>query len=68
MYKAIVDFKDLRTGHEYKAGDVYPYVGEADTGRVKQLITPTPQRGPLIEEVTEEKPVRSGKKKTKVEE
>ena len=66
-YKAIVDFKDLQTGHDYKSGDTYPYEGKADFDRIKRLITPTTQRGPLIEEVAEEiiekKPARSGKKK-----
>ena len=50
-YKAIVDFKDLRTGHDYKAGDTYPFEGKAEPERVNQLITPTSQRGALIEEV-----------------
>lgn len=56
VYKAIVDFKDLRTGHDYKAGDVYPFEGEADKDRVQMLITPTAQRGSLIEPVDEVKP------------
>ena len=56
VYKAIVDFKDLMTGHDYKAGDVYPYEGEADKDRVERLITPTKQRGSLIEEVKEAEP------------
>ena len=56
VYKAIVDFKDLMTGHEYKAGDVYPYEGEAEKDRVKVLITPTSMRGSLIEEVNEVEP------------
>lgn len=54
-YKAIVDFKDLQTGHTYKAGDSYPYSGRANKDRVKQLITPTSMRGPLIKEVSAEK-------------
>ena len=70
-YKAIVDFKDLQTGHDYKSGDTYPYEGKADFDRIKQLITPTTQRGPLIEEVeektikevVEKKPKSSYKKK-----
>ena len=53
-YRAIVDFKDLLSGEEYKAGDIYPRTGEADAKRVQQLITPTTQRGALIEEVVEE--------------
>ena len=56
VYKAIVDFKDLMTGHDYKAGDVYPYEGEAEKDRVKVLITPTSMRGSLIEEVKEAEP------------
>ena len=55
-YRVISDFKDLRgDGHEYKAGDIYPHTGDADADRVQQLITPTIQRGALIE-VVEEKP------------
>lgn len=55
MYKAIVDFKDLRdAGHEYKSGDVYPHSGKADPERVAQLMTPTSQRGALIAEVADE--------------
>lgn len=56
-YKAIVDFKDLQTGHDYKVGDAYPFEGEADKERVRILITPTTQRGALIEEIAEKKPV-----------
>ena len=50
-YKAIANFKDLQTGHDYVVGDVYPFEGKADEDRVKMLITPTTQRGSLIEEV-----------------
>lgn len=76
-YKAIVDFKDLQTGHDYKAGDTYPFSGNADKDRIKVLATPTSQRGSLIEEVviveekkrsrksveTAEKPTRKSKEK-----
>ena len=56
-YKVVTNFKDLRDdGHEYKVGDKYPHSGEADAERVKQLITPTSQRGPLIAEVVKETP------------
>ena len=58
MYKAIVDFKDLRTGCIYKAGDTYPKSGSVDKDRAKQLMTPTSQRGALIEEVIVKEPVR----------
>lgn len=54
MYKAIQDFKDLMTGHNYKKGDTYPYEGRADPKRVEILIKPTIQRGALIELVLEE--------------
>ena len=55
-YKVISDFKDLRDGgYEYKAGDIYPHTGTADADRVQHLMTPTEQRGALIE-VVEEKP------------
>lgn len=54
-YQAIVDFKDLKGRHEYKAGDAYPFDGNVDSERVKQLMTPTSQRGPLIAEVVVEK-------------
>ena len=51
-YKVISDFKDLRDGgYEYKAGDTYPHTGTADAERVKHLMTPTEQRGALLEEV-----------------
>ena len=63
VYKAIVDFKDLMTGHDYKSGDVYPYEGVADADRVKKLITPTPQRGPLIGIVAEVEVERKGRSK-----
>lgn len=71
-YKAIVDFKDLMTGHDYKAGDVYPFEGEADKDRVTRLITPTTQRGSLIEEIKAEPEVepevkKRGRKSNKVE-
>lgn len=53
-YKVISDFKDLRDGgYEYKAGDTYPHTGTADAERVKHLMTPTPQRGALLEEVAD---------------
>lgn len=52
-YRAIVDFKDLLSGEEYKAGERYPHKGNADAKRVQRLITPTSQRGALIEEVEE---------------
>ena len=52
-YKAVVDFKDLRTGIDYKAGDIYPKSGSVDKDRAEQLMTPTSQRGPLIEEIAE---------------
>ena len=52
-YRAIVDFKDLLSGEEYKAGDKYPRDGKADAKRISQLMTPTAQRGSLIEEVVE---------------
>lgn len=56
MYRVISDFKDLRDGgYEYKEGDTYPHTGTADASRVQQLMTPTDQRGALIE-VVEEKP------------
>lgn len=56
-YKVISDFKDLRDGgYEYKAGDTYPHTGAADAERVKHLMTPTEQRGALLEEVAD-KPV-----------
>ena len=62
-YRALVDFKDLMDdGYLYKAGDPYPRVGVADETRVKHLMTPTTQRGALIEEVsecTEVKPKRA---------
>lgn len=72
MYKAIVDFKDLRDGgYEYKSGDKYPRSGVADPERVAQLMTPTSQRGALIAEVAdevkeakEEKPVTKKKEKS----
>lgn len=68
-YKAIVDFKDLQTGHDYNAGDVYPFEGNADEKRVEVLITPTSQRGALIEEVKvvveKKKPVTSEDKAEK---
>ena len=68
-YKAIVDFKDLRTDHEYKSGDVYPFTGKADKERVEQLITPTAQRGALIAEVADDtvEKKRSNKKTEKKE-
>lgn len=54
-YKVVVDFKDLRDGgYEYKSGDKYPHAGIVDPERAKHLMTPTPQRGALIEEVAEE--------------
>lgn len=52
-YRAIVDFKDLLSGEEYKAGERYPHKGNADAKRVQRLITPTSQRGALIEEIEE---------------
>jgi hypothetical protein len=54
-YKVIVDFKDLRDGgYAYKSGDKYPHSGNANPDRAKHLMTPTSQRGALIEEVAEE--------------
>lgn len=56
MYRVLVDFKDLKDGgYQYKAGDVYPRNGETDKKRVMQLMSSTPQRGSLIEQV-EDKP------------
>lgn len=67
VYKAIVDFKDLLTGHDYKAGDIYPFEGEADKDRVQKLITPTAQRGSLIEPVDEVKPEPKSEPKSEPE-
>ena len=54
-YKVIADFVDLRdNGYAYKSGDKYPHSGDADPERVTHLMTPTTQRGALIEEVAEE--------------
>ena len=64
MYRAVKDFKDLMTSHDYKKGDVYPFKGEADPDRVKVLINPTIQRGALIELVPDE-PKKAPAKKTK---
>lgn len=61
-YKAIVDFKDIRTGICYKAGDTYPKSGTVTTDRAKQLMTPTSQRGPLIEESPETVEKKKSKK------
>ena len=52
----------MQTGYDYKAGDVYPKSGDAEVDRIKQLMTPTPQRGALIEEVAE---IIAEKKKAK---
>ena len=71
MYKVISDFKDLRDGgHQYKNCDVYPLSGVADAARVKHLMTPTIQRGPLIKEVEDEKPASktTTKRRSKKEE
>lgn len=62
-YKAIVDFKDLQTGHDYKAGEVYPFEGTADEKRINMLATPNSQRGALIAKV----PVVVGRKPKKTE-
>ena len=63
-YKVISNFKDLRDdGHEYKVGDKYPHSGEADVDRAKHLMTPTDQRGALIEEVNDPVPTPSKRKK-----
>lgn len=63
-YKVIKDFKDLRdNGYEYKSGDTYPRSGKADEARAKHLMIPTSQRGPLLEEVADEKPVAKKKEK-----
>lgn len=67
-YKVIVDFKDLRDdSHEYKVGDKYPHSGEVDEERVKQLMTPTSMRGPLIAEVTEPTPAPTSTRRKKKE-
>lgn len=66
-YKAIVDFKDIRTGICYKAGDTYPKSGTVTTDRAEQLMTPTSQRGPLIEEITEVEKKKSKKSEGKAE-
>lgn len=64
-YKVVKDFKDLRDGgYEYKSGDKYPRSGEAVPERAYQLMTPTSQRGALIEEIAEEiKEVKPATKK-----
>jgi len=67
-YRVVADFKDLRDGgYEYKSGDAYPHSGTADPDRATHLMTPTPQRGALIEEVAEEKKKPSTSKKAKSE-
>lgn len=71
-YKVVLDFIDyLGDGKAYKSGDVYPHSGVADEARVKHLMTPTNQRGSLLEIVEDEKsapaPKEKSKKKTKDE-
>lgn len=62
-YKVISDFKDLLgDGYQYKSGDTYPHAGLVDEARVKHLMTPTSQRGPLLAEVADEKPTPKKKK------
>lgn len=40
MYKVIKSFKDLKTGHSYKVGDLYPAEGtKATKSRFKELST-----------------------------
>lgn len=65
-YKAIVDFTDLQTGIEYKAGDTFPKSGSVDENRAKQLMTPTSQRGAFIAEaagIVEKKSRKTASKK-----
>lgn len=73
MWRVLCDFADLNDGcHVYRAGDNYPYHGEADSERVKVLSGQNNKFGrPLIEFVLKttdpEKPKRSPRKK-KIEE
>ena len=68
MYIAVTDFRDLRDGgYQYKKGDTYPRKGVAlDADRVTTLLTPTPMRGALIEEVKEAKKKTSPSEKKAV--
>lgn len=52
MYKALVDFKDLASGQEYKAGDIVD-LSDAPATKILFMITPNNSRGALIEEVGE---------------
>lgn len=63
-YRVISDFTDfLGDGQQYKSGDIYPHSGAADEARVKHLMTPTSQRGSLLEVVKDEKPVEKSVEK-----
>lgn len=52
MYIVIKDFKDLKTGHIYREGDIFPFEGKASKGRLSELSTNKNKRNePVIREV-----------------
>lgn len=51
--KVLIDFVDIATGKEYKAGDTYDTEGISEA-KIEFMSTPNAQRGALIGEETPE--------------
>lgn len=55
MYKVILKFKDLKTGHVYEVGDTFPHKGKVTKKRLNELSTKNNKLNkPLIEEIVED--------------
>jgi hypothetical protein len=53
-YKVIFPFRDLTNKHMYLEGDAYPFEGEAEEARVKELSSALNKAGrKLIEEAAD---------------
>ena len=53
MYKVLVDFTDIATGVEYKAGDTFETEGVSES-KIEFMSTPNAQREALIAKEGEE--------------
>ena len=59
IYKALVDFRDLASGIDYKAGDTVDLSG-APASKIDFMLKPNKSRGALIEEAEEDASEDSG--------
>ena len=67
-YVCLIDFKDLETGNEYKAGEAFNVKGVSEK-RLAELLSPfNAIEQPVIRYVDEDKPKRNRKKEVEADE